>query len=58
MKCSLTLAVPHDDNHRYQEFYEEGEREILLAEVSSLREQVQVFLEYNTEIFSILDSLF
>ncbi|XP_020206457.1 uncharacterized protein LOC109791559 isoform X2 [Cajanus cajan] len=28
-----------DQLRRYQEFYEEGEREILLTEVSSLREQ-------------------
>ncbi|XP_020206458.1 kinesin-like protein KIN-12D isoform X3 [Cajanus cajan] len=29
-----------DQLRRYQEFYEEGEREILLTEVSSLREQL------------------
>ncbi|XP_027348323.1 kinesin-like protein KIN-12D [Abrus precatorius] len=32
-----------DQLRRYQEFYEEGEREILLAEVSSLREQLLQF---------------
>lgn len=42
VKGSLFLAVPYHDYHRYQEFYGEGEREILLGEVSSLREQVRV----------------
>ncbi|KAK7252061.1 hypothetical protein RIF29_35766 [Crotalaria pallida] len=32
-----------DQLRRYEEFYEEGEREILLAEVSSLREQLVEF---------------
>ena len=58
MKYYLFSAVPYNYLHRYQEFYEEGEREILLTEVSSLREQVLVFLEFNTEVISLLDSLF
>jgi len=48
MKYSLFLAVPYNYLYRYQEFYEEGERDILLAEVSSLREQVYLLLEFNT----------
>lgn len=48
MKYSLLLAAPYNYLYRYQEFYEEGERDILLAEVSSLREQVFVLLEFNT----------
>ncbi|KAJ7967416.1 Kinesin [Quillaja saponaria] len=39
-----------DQLRRFQEFYEEGEREILLAEVSSLREQLLQFLEGNSTI--------
>ena len=58
MKYYLYFAVPYNYLHRYQKFYEEGEREILLTEVSSLREQVLVFLEFNTEVISLLDSLF
>lgn len=58
MKCRFFLAVPYHDYHRYQEFYEEGERENLLNEVSSLTEQVHVLVESCTEMFSLIDSLF
>ncbi|KAK4258730.1 hypothetical protein QN277_005145 [Acacia crassicarpa] len=37
-----------DQLRRFQEFYEEGEREILLAELSSLRDQVLQFHERNS----------
>lgn len=30
--------------YRFQDFYEEGEREILLAEISNLRDQVNMVL--------------
>lgn len=30
--------------YRFQDFYEEGEREILLAEISNLRDQVNTVL--------------
>jgi kinesin family protein 15 len=46
VKCSIFLGFFFNDYHRYEEFYGEGEREILLSEVSSLREQVHVFLFY------------
>ncbi|KDO49177.1 hypothetical protein CISIN_1g0488142mg, partial [Citrus sinensis] len=35
---------------RFQEFYEEGEREILLAEVSKLRDQLLQFLDGNSQL--------
>ncbi|KAH9695748.1 kinesin-like protein KIN-12D [Citrus sinensis] len=35
---------------RFQEFYEEGEREILLAEVSKLRDQLLQFLDGNSKL--------
>ncbi|VVA94014.1 unnamed protein product [Arabis nemorensis] len=37
-----------DQLRRFQEFYEEGEREILLGEVSNLRNQLFQFLEENS----------
>ncbi|KAI9123783.1 hypothetical protein K1719_005083 [Acacia pycnantha] len=37
-----------DQLRRFQEFYEEGEREILLAELSSLRDQLLQFHERNS----------
>ncbi|KAI4332059.1 hypothetical protein L6164_016998 [Bauhinia variegata] len=37
-----------DQLRSFQEFYEEGEREILLTEVSTLREQLLQFLETNS----------
>ncbi|KAE9607258.1 putative plus-end-directed kinesin ATPase transcription factor bZIP family [Lupinus albus] len=38
-----------DQLRRYEEFYEEGERDILLAEVSSLRKQLLQFQGRNSE---------
>ncbi|GLU02988.1 hypothetical protein SLE2022_202120 [Rubroshorea leprosula] len=38
-----------DQLRRYQEFYEEGEREILLDEVSALRDQVLHLLDANSK---------
>ncbi|XP_048337159.2 kinesin-like protein KIN-12D isoform X1 [Ziziphus jujuba] len=38
-----------DQLRRYQEFYEEGEREILLSEVSTLRDQLHHFLDGNSK---------
>lgn len=43
------FRLPYYDYLRYEEFYGEGEREILLSEVSSLREQVHMFLFYRIE---------
>ncbi|XP_062092244.1 kinesin-like protein KIN-12D [Humulus lupulus] len=37
-----------DQLRRFQEFYEEGEREILLSEVSKLRDQLLQFLDGNS----------
>ena len=37
--------------NRFQEFYEEGEREILLDEVSKLREHVFFIIGYNIFMF-------
>ncbi|XP_058069283.1 kinesin-like protein KIN-12D [Magnolia sinica] len=37
-----------DQLRRFQDFYEEGEREILLAEVSELRDQLVQFLDRNS----------
>ncbi|XP_023641179.1 kinesin-like protein KIN-12D isoform X2 [Capsella rubella] len=38
-----------DQLRRFQEFYEEGEREILLGEVSNLRNQLFQFLDENSD---------
>ncbi|XP_030523084.1 kinesin-like protein KIN-12D isoform X2 [Rhodamnia argentea] len=38
-----------DQLRRFQEFYEEGERELLLAEVSKLRDQLLQFMDGNSE---------
>ncbi|CAA7052987.1 unnamed protein product [Microthlaspi erraticum] len=38
-----------DQLRRFQEFYEEGEREILLGEVSNLRNQIFQFLDENSD---------
>jgi hypothetical protein len=44
------LLFIHFGVYRFQEFYEEGEREILLEEVSKLREQVFMELENSSKI--------
>lgn len=38
-----------DQLRRFQEFYEEGERELLLAEVTKLRDQLLQFMDGNSE---------
>ncbi|KAL5855677.1 hypothetical protein ACOSQ4_005479 [Xanthoceras sorbifolium] len=39
-----------DQLRRFQEFYEEGEREILMAEVAKLRDQLFQFLDGNSKL--------
>ena len=57
MKFCL-MEFSNDKCNRFQEFYEEGEREILLAELSSLRDQVCVFPESCTKVAFLLANLF
>ena len=48
-KMHRFLLFIHCDAYRFQEFYEEGEREILLDEISKLREQVFMELENSSK---------
>lgn len=43
--------------HRLEEFYEEGERDILLDEVSKLRDQVHIDLTKISFVFCLLSKV-